>query len=88
MEVLADIPREERVGVGIVNQKVREIEWLDIVLGRAQHAVNVFGPERVLLNPDCGFATFADNPVASAEIARGKLRVAVEAARIIRRRNS
>jgi 5-methyltetrahydropteroyltriglutamate--homocysteine methyltransferase len=87
MEVLAEIPREKRIGVGVVNQKVPEIEPLDVVLGRAQHAVDVFGPERVLFNPDCGFATFADNPVASAEIARGKLTVAVEAARILRKRN-
>jgi 5-methyltetrahydropteroyltriglutamate--homocysteine methyltransferase len=49
--------------------------------------VEVFGPERVLLNPDCGFATFADNPVASAEIARGKLAVVVEASRILRSRH-
>jgi hypothetical protein len=27
------------------------------------------GPERVLVTPDGGFATFADNPVASAGIA-------------------
>ena len=30
----------------------------------------------------------ADNPVASAEIARGTLKVAVEAARILRKRHS
>ena len=42
--------------------------------------MRLFGPERVLLNPDCGFATFADNPIASAEIARGKLSVAVAVA--------
>ena len=28
---------------------------------------------RILLNPDCGFATFSDNPVNSAEIAEQKL---------------
>jgi 5-methyltetrahydropteroyltriglutamate--homocysteine methyltransferase len=84
LEVLAWIPREKRVGVGDVNQKVPEVETLDVVLGRARHPVDVLGPERVLLNPDCGFATFADNPVASAGLARGKLAVAVEAARIQR----
>jgi len=87
MEVLAGIPREKRVGAGVVNQKVPEVETLDVVLRRAQHAVDVFGPERVLLNPGCGFATFADNPVASAEIARGKLAVTVEAARSLRERH-
>ena len=32
----------------------------------------LFGAERVLLTPDCGFATFADNPVASAAHRRGQ----------------
>jgi 5-methyltetrahydropteroyltriglutamate--homocysteine methyltransferase len=67
---------------------VTDIESLDVVLGQAQHAVDVFGPERVLLNPDCGFATFADNPVASAQIARAKLAVVVEVARVLRKRQT
>jgi 5-methyltetrahydropteroyltriglutamate--homocysteine methyltransferase len=88
LEVLAEIPRDKRIGVGVVNQKVAEVESLDVVLARAQHAVDVLGPERVLLNPDCGFATFADNPVASAQIARAKLAVVGEAARILRKRHT
>jgi len=87
LEVLARIPREKRIGVGVLNQKVPEVETLEVVLGRAQRAVDLLGPDRVLLNPDCGFATFADNPVASAEIARGKLSVAVQASRILRDRH-
>jgi 5-methyltetrahydropteroyltriglutamate--homocysteine methyltransferase len=31
----------------------------------------------VLFTPDCGFATFADNPVASAKVAEEKLRAIV-----------
>ena len=43
----------------------------------------VLGPERVLLTPACGFATFADNPIASAEVAEGKLTaMAVASARL------
>jgi 5-methyltetrahydropteroyltriglutamate--homocysteine methyltransferase len=45
----------------------------------------VFGADRVLLTPDCGFATFADNPVASARVAEDKLRAIVQAAEIIRK---
>jgi 5-methyltetrahydropteroyltriglutamate--homocysteine methyltransferase len=47
--------------------------------------VKVFGADRVLLTPDCGFATFADNPVASPEIAEAKLRALVQATEIVRR---
>jgi 5-methyltetrahydropteroyltriglutamate--homocysteine methyltransferase len=40
----------------------------------------------VSLNPDCGFATFADNPLASAEVAERKLGNIALAARILRER--
>ena len=87
MEVLAELPRDKRIGVGVVNQKIQAVETIAEVLARAEQAVALFGPARVLLNPDCGFATFADNPVASAELARGKLAVTVEAARVLRERH-
>ena len=46
---------------------------------RIRRAIDLFGEERVLLTPDCGFATFADNPVASSDVAEAKLRAIVEA---------
>jgi 5-methyltetrahydropteroyltriglutamate--homocysteine methyltransferase len=39
----------------------------------------------VLLSPDCGFATFADNPVSSASVAEAKLNAIVRAAELVRR---
>jgi 5-methyltetrahydropteroyltriglutamate--homocysteine methyltransferase len=39
----------------------------------------------VLLTPDCGFATFADTPIASAGIAEAKLQALVQAAEVVRR---
>lgn len=85
LEVLAGLPREKRIGVGVVNQKLSRIEPVDEVLARADRAVALLGVDRVLLNPDCGFATFADNPISSAEVAKGKLAVVVEAARRLRK---
>ena len=63
----------------MVNQKLDTVESLEEVQERIEQAVNLFGEERVLLTPDCGFATFADNPVASARTAEAKLRAIVEA---------
>jgi 5-methyltetrahydropteroyltriglutamate--homocysteine methyltransferase len=37
----------------------------------------------VLLTPDCGFATFADSPVASARVAEDKLGAIARAAAIL-----
>jgi hypothetical protein len=43
--------------------------------------------ERVLLNPDCGFATFADNPIAGARLATAHLATIAAAARALRARH-
>jgi 5-methyltetrahydropteroyltriglutamate--homocysteine methyltransferase len=80
LEVLADLPDDRRIGVGVVNQKLDEIDAVDAVLERGRRAVNLFGAERVTFNPDCGFATFADAPLASADAAERKLRIIRQAA--------
>ena len=87
LEVLAGLPGDKRVGVGVVNQKAPRVESPEEVLARAERAVQLLGVERVLLNPDCGFATFADNPISSAVVATGKLKAIAEAARRLRQRH-
>lgn len=84
IEILRSLPDDRRIGVGVVNQKLPQVEDVDTVLARAEAAISLFGPERVLLNPDCGFATFADNPLASSRIAEEKLRAIVGAAARLR----
>lgn len=82
--VIKSLARDYRIGVGVVNPKSAEIETIEAVLARAERAIGLFGAERVVLHPDCGFATFADSPVASAEVAEQKLKVVVAAARRLR----
>ncbi len=84
LEALRDLPVEARIGLGVVNQKLDRVESLEEIIARARAAIHLFGVERVFLNPDCGFATFADNPVASAEVAERKLAMIVAAARMLR----
>ncbi len=78
--ILADIPTNIRVAVGVVNPKNQSIESCDEVSARTRKAIDLLGYDRVLLTADCGFATFADNPLVSDEVARGKLRSMVEVA--------
>ncbi len=85
IELLKDLPRDRRIGVGVVNQKHDRIETVEEILAKARRAADLFGPDRVLLNSDCGFATFADNPVASAQTAEGKLRAIAGAAAALRK---
>jgi 5-methyltetrahydropteroyltriglutamate--homocysteine methyltransferase len=49
-----------------------------------RRAVGIFGPERVLFTPDCGFATFADNPLAPAVRAEASLAAIRQAADALR----
>jgi len=69
----------------VVNQKQERVEPVAAIVAHARRAIDLVGAERVLLTPDCGFATFADNSVASARVAEAKLRAIVEAAAELRR---
>ena len=73
MAVLAKLPADRRIGLGVVNQKLDRIETVDEIAARIEQAIGLFGRDRLLINPDCGFATFADNPVSSAAAAQAKL---------------
>ena len=84
VEVLRSLPDDARIGVGVVNQKHPTTESIGAVTDKIRRAVDLFGWQRVLLHPDCGFATFADNPVCSGSIAAGKLATISQAAARVR----
>ena len=86
VSILGALPKDVRVGVGVVIQKTARIESPKKIVATAERAIGVLGPERVLLNPDCGFATFADNPIASADIAQRKLAAMVQAKKVLQAR--
>jgi 5-methyltetrahydropteroyltriglutamate--homocysteine methyltransferase len=87
MEILTSLPDDIRIGVGACNQKHAHVESVEHVVAHAEHAIQLFGAERVLLTPDCGFATFADNPLNSSATAEAKLAVLAKAAAILRERH-
>lgn len=84
LAVLRTLPDDRRIGIGVVNQKLDRVESVEEIVAKLQQAVAIFGPQRILINPDCGFATFADNPVTSAAVAEAKLANMVLAARQLR----
>jgi 5-methyltetrahydropteroyltriglutamate--homocysteine methyltransferase len=87
IEVLRELSDELRIGVGVVDQKSDHVESPEEIVARAERAIALFGPDRVLLNPDCGFATFADNPITGFEIARAKLAILAQTSRELRHRH-
>ncbi len=87
LDPLSDLPARCRIGVGVVNQKLDRVESVEGIVAKAEAAIRLFGPERILLTPDCGFATFADSPMSSAAVAEAKLGAIMHAARILRTRH-
>ena len=87
LDVLAELPERLRIGVGVVNPKSANVEPINAIRTRAERAIQLFGCHRVLLNPDCGFATFADNPVNIAEIAERKLAAISQVAASLREKH-
>lgn len=80
MALLQRLPADARIGVGVVNQKHTAVESVAEVAARIERAISLFGAERLLLHPDCGFATFADNPICSQQVAEAKLATIAQAA--------
>jgi len=85
VEALRGLPPGAQIGYGAVNPRTSEVESPDEIAARVRRVAEVVGPERVFLNPDCGFGTFADRPVATSQVAFRKLCALSEAAEILRR---
>lgn len=84
-EPLRGLPSRTQIGFGAVNPRTLEVESPEEIVARVRQVVDVVGPGRVFLNPDCGFGTFADRPVGTPDIAFQKLRALSAAADRLRR---
>ena len=54
------------------------------IVARTREFLRFFDADKISLNPDCGFGTFAERPVATPEVAGAKLRAIVTAAQQLR----
>lgn len=85
VEVLGLLPKSAILGFGAVNPRTEQVEDPPSIALRARRVASILGPERVHLNPDCGFGTFAERPVNDADTAKRKVAALAAAARILRR---
>jgi len=77
------VPKNKGVVLGLVSSKRPELESLDVLKRRAEEAAKYVDASRLAISPQCGFAsTMGGNPVTE-EHERAKLRLCVEAARVI-----
>ena len=84
MEVFKEYSNEKEIGFGVVNPRTDEIETPDEIVARVKELLKYFGPDKIYLNPDCGFGTFAERNVNTPEAAQKKLHAMFEAAKILR----
>ena len=70
----SDLIRENCIlGLGVMNPRTDEIESLENTLSRVEEVLRFIPKEQIWLNPDCGFATFANRPVSTMNIIDKKL---------------
>ena len=79
---------DREIGLGVVNPKTEQAESVESIVGRAEKALQYYKPERVFLNPDCGFGTFSGCALTSEQAAAAKMQRIVEAAKVLRGRLS
>jgi 5-methyltetrahydropteroyltriglutamate--homocysteine methyltransferase len=72
------------LGLGVVNPRTEIVESVDDVKRSIERALKIYRPERLFVNPDCGFATFSNRPVNSSAIAASKMKTISEAVRAFR----
>lgn len=86
LSVFKDVSGIEELGLGVVNPRTQEVESVETIVRKAEEAVKYFDPDKIFLNPDCGFGTFAESPVNTPRTAFRKLKTMAEAAQILRKR--
>ena len=85
LDVLKEYSNEKEIGLGVVNPRTDEVETPAEIVARVKAVLRFFDPEKVYLNPDCGFGTFAERAVNTPATAARKLQSIAQAAVILRK---
>lgn len=88
IEVVGRALSDRELGLGVVNPRTAEVEEPAKIVDRVERALEYYRPDRLFLNPDCGFGCFANRCVNDEETAAAKLRSMVTAARELRERHA
>ena len=88
MEVFKEYGNEKEIGFGVLNPRTDEIESPEQIVSRVEELLKYFDPDKIYLNPDCGFGTFAERNINTNEVAVNKLKSVSVAADILRNKHS
>lgn len=83
MAVFKKLREDLEIGLGCVSVAPGQVDSAETIFKRVQQAVQFLAPERITLNPDCGFAP-GSGAIVSMDEAYQKLRNEVAAAEMLR----
>ena len=83
-EILKKLPEDSLIGLGCVGCRFEHIDTPEEIVERVEKAIKYIEPERISLNPDCGFSPGSTNPIPLTECYR-KLKSLSELALIMRK---
>jgi 5-methyltetrahydropteroyltriglutamate--homocysteine methyltransferase len=87
LRCLRELPPGSQIGLGSVNPRTSDVEFPTEIAAHVRDVAELLGQggaDRLFLNPDCGFGTFAERPVNDAIVAQRKLAAMVAAAKLLR----
>ena len=84
IEVFKEYGNAKEIGVGVVNPRSDNVEDPATIVGRIEQFLQYFDPDKIFLNPDCGFGTFAERSLNPPETIIAKLRSISAAAEELR----
>lgn len=87
LRIVGEALNDRELGLGCVNPRTDTAEDPAAIVARAEEAMRYWSPDRVWLNPDCGFGCFANRCVNEEQTAVAKLRSMVAAAEELRQRH-
>jgi 5-methyltetrahydropteroyltriglutamate--homocysteine methyltransferase len=68
MSVFKQLPENIEIGLGCVSCQPGQIDSAETIVGRVEQALKHVAPERITLNPDCGFAPGSAADVSLDEV--------------------
>src|SRR5262245_61112396 len=86
MSVFKQLPANVQSGLGCVSCQPGQIDSADTIVARVETALKYLPPDRITLNPDCGFAPGSAANVSLDEV-YAKLKNEAEAARRLREKH-
>lgn len=84
LAVIGQAFSDREVGLGVCNPRTDEAESPDWIAQRIREALKYWPPEKIFLNPDCGFGCFANRCVNEQQVAFQKLKAMATAAQQVR----